>query len=195
MPDKSHIVIHHSATDDGDVNSFRKYHVEKLGWRDVGYNWVITKEGEKQKGRDENDTGAHCKGKMNYVGIGICLVGNFEKYPPNEKQMQALKELIGEIRGRWPIPLSNIGIHRQYRPTVCPGKHFPYDELMTELKRAEQGFKDIEGHWAEDEIRQALEMGIVSGVTDSLFKPDREATRAEVTAIVMRALNKILKGE
>jgi len=153
---------------------------------------VITKEGEKQKGRDENDIGAHCEGKMNYVGIGICLVGNFEKYPPNEKQMQAIQELIGEIRGRWPIPLSNVGIHCQYRPTVCPGKYFPYDELMTEL---EQGFKDIEGHWAEDEIRQALEMGIVSGVTDSLFKPDREATRAEVTVIVVRALNKILKGE
>ena len=49
-------------------------------------------------------------------------------------------------------------------------------------------FSDIAGHWAEKDILSAASMGIVKGNTDGTFRPDNPATRAEVVAMIMRAL-------
>jgi len=52
--------------------------------------------------------------------------------------------------------------------------------------------KDIRGHWAEHDIKRALEEGIVSVDGSGLFYPDRPATRAEVVAMLMRLEDRIL---
>ncbi|MDY4976758.1 MAG: S-layer homology domain-containing protein, partial [Clostridia bacterium] len=49
-------------------------------------------------------------------------------------------------------------------------------------------FQDIAGHWAENDINEMANQGIVSGVTDTTFEPDREITRAEFAALIARAL-------
>ncbi|WP_165847830.1 S-layer homology domain-containing protein [Ammonifex thiophilus] len=49
-------------------------------------------------------------------------------------------------------------------------------------------FKDMQGHWAEATVARLAAMGVVSGYPDGTFKPDNEITRAEVTAILARAL-------
>ena len=50
------------------------------------------------------------------------------------------------------------------------------------------GFTDIAGHWAEADIKEMAQRGIVAGITASMFAPDQEITRAEFAAIVVRAL-------
>ena len=45
--------------------------------------------------------------------------------------------------------------------------------------RFEEGFKDIEGHWAKDIIESMHKNGIVNGVDDEHFIPDALITRAE----------------
>ncbi|MGO4497527.1 S-layer homology domain-containing protein [Paenibacillus sp. 2RAB27] len=47
---------------------------------------------------------------------------------------------------------------------------------------------DIAGHWAEASIQRAVELGIVSGYSDSSFRPQRHVTRNEFVSILMRAL-------
>lgn len=49
-------------------------------------------------------------------------------------------------------------------------------------------FNDISGHWAEDNIKQAVSAGIVSGYQDGTFKPNRAVTRAEFAVMLMNAL-------
>lgn len=49
-------------------------------------------------------------------------------------------------------------------------------------------FTDIIGHWAEQDINDMAEKGIVSGVTKTTFEPDRSVTRAEFAALIVRAL-------
>ncbi len=49
-------------------------------------------------------------------------------------------------------------------------------------------FTDIIGHWAENDIKQMADKGIVSGVTATTFEPDRSITRAEFAALITRAL-------
>ncbi|NLK87154.1 MAG: hypothetical protein GX279_06655 [Clostridiaceae bacterium] len=51
-------------------------------------------------------------------------------------------------------------------------------------------FTDTKGvPWAEEAIENMAGMGILKGVTDTLFKPGNVITRAEFTAVVVRAFN------
>jgi hypothetical protein len=50
-------------------------------------------------------------------------------------------------------------------------------------------FSDIDGHWAADAINVAFMQGWVNGFGDGTFRPDQQITRAEVAALVNRALD------
>lgn len=67
------------------------------------------------------------------------------------------------------------------------------EESVPEMPKEEITFTDISRHWAEAQIRQAVEQGIVSGYPDGTFKPDSRVTRSEFTLMLMNAINP--KGE
>jgi N-acetylmuramoyl-L-alanine amidase len=70
------IVIHCAATPpdmDIGVKEIRQWH-EAKGWSDVGYHYVIRRNGSIETGRDKMDVGAHALG-FNANSIAICLVG------------------------------------------------------------------------------------------------------------------------
>jgi N-acetylmuramoyl-L-alanine amidase len=79
--------------------------------------------------------GAHTKGNMNRVGIGICLVGNFEKTTPTKKQMDSLVQLTTHLAYKFDIPLENIKGHKDFvnNTTKCPGKNFPWEDFYKAL--------------------------------------------------------------
>ncbi|SDE40601.1 Listeria/Bacterioides repeat-containing protein [Paenibacillus sp. UNCCL117] len=47
---------------------------------------------------------------------------------------------------------------------------------------------DLAAHWAETDVKQAIDLGIVSGYPDGTFKPDRTVTRAEFAVMLIHAL-------
>jgi hypothetical protein len=53
------------------------------------------------------------------------------------------------------------------------------------------GFSDTAGHWAENYINIAQNLGWVQGYGDGTFRPNQLITRAEVAALVNRALNRL----
>ena len=81
------VIVHCSATspsqDDVDVSMIRDWHVDGNGWSDIGYHFVITRQGVIQEGRSVERAGAHAKGH-NETSIGICLVGGVDE--DNEPQ-------------------------------------------------------------------------------------------------------------
>ncbi|MFI2859326.1 Ig-like domain-containing protein [Paenibacillus sp. JSM ZJ436] len=48
---------------------------------------------------------------------------------------------------------------------------------------------DISNHWAEENVRQAIRTGIVSGYPDGTFKPNASVTRAEFLLMLMNIVN------
>ena len=87
---KTLFIVHCSATPAGkdySAEDIRKWHVQENGWQDIGYNYVIRRDGTLELGRDLNadlhdvmrETGAHTKG-YNKTGIGVCLIGGVDKY-------------------------------------------------------------------------------------------------------------------
>ncbi len=139
-----YIVIHHSATEQGNSEAFNEAHLKK-GWQGVGYHFVIDNGTEgKQNGQVETTPrwlnqikGAHCKaGSMNEEGIGICLVGNFSKDYVSRKQMDSLVYLVNELKSYYRIPKSRIIGHGQVpgASTECPGQKFPWRQFQSRLR-------------------------------------------------------------
>ncbi|GAA3406937.1 S-layer homology domain-containing protein [Paenibacillus hodogayensis] len=50
------------------------------------------------------------------------------------------------------------------------------------------GFSDLEGHWAKRTVEEMGARMIVQGAEQGLFQPDRDMTRAEFAAVIVRAL-------
>lgn len=105
-----HIVLHCSATRpnmDIGVKDIRRWHIAQ-GWDDVGYHYVIRRDGRVEKGRPEQDVGAHVA-RYNSSSLGICLVGgvnqkDFTK-PENNftaEQWVALRDLLAVLIRKYP---------------------------------------------------------------------------------------------
>ncbi len=139
------IIIHHSATAKGNAAIFDKSHRDVNHWEGVGYHFVLGNGSNSGNGQVEptfrwrkQKTGAHCGGTpgnwANRDGVGICLVGNFDKTAPTASQMRSLARLVKFMQQRYKIPKSRIyghGTTPGAGRTNCPGRKFS----MAKLKR------------------------------------------------------------
>jgi N-acetylmuramoyl-L-alanine amidase len=137
------IIIHHSATDNGNSAIFDRMHREENHWDGVGYDFVIGNGSNSGDGQVEvtfrwrgQIPGAHCGGTpgnwANEDAVGICLVGNFDYGEPTARQMQSLSKLVRFLQSRYDIPTSRIYGHREApgaRVTDCPGRLFPMESF------------------------------------------------------------------
>jgi N-acetyl-anhydromuramyl-L-alanine amidase AmpD len=121
------VIVHHSGGASGNVEAFRKQHIEVNGWQDVGYHFIVGNgrgagDGEVQHGRAVQFAGAHCPGQ-NDRSIGVCLVGDFTgSYGPSMRQRAALVELLTAICLVFDLdPAHDIADHNDFRATDCPG--------------------------------------------------------------------------
>jgi N-acetyl-anhydromuramyl-L-alanine amidase AmpD len=129
-------VLHHTATDRGSVESIHEAHLANE-WLGIGYHFVIGNGNGMPDGQVEPTfrwtrqiQGAHAGVKeYNDLGIGICLVGNFEQGPPTAKQLASLKSLVAALGGEYDIPAARVVPHRDVKATECPGKYFPLDDV------------------------------------------------------------------
>lgn len=120
------IIVHCAATPEGKdftVEQIRDWHVKGNGWSDIGYHYVIYRDGTIVKGRDEKLAGAHTTGQ-NTCSIGICYIGGVEadgKTPKDTRtpqQKAALIKLLKELKRKYPNAI--IYGHRDFAPKACP---------------------------------------------------------------------------
>ena len=130
------IVIHHSAGTDHvtrDWETIKAGHLAK-GWRDIGYHYGIEMIGDEAvilKGRSLDNGGAHCPaGNMNRVGIGICVIGNYQLAAPSPLIINKLSILCKMLCTEHNIPPEMILPHKQFKATLCPGQYFPMKYLV-----------------------------------------------------------------
>ena len=60
-------------------------------------------------------------------------------------------------------------------------------EKQQELQAIRARFRDIEGHWAEDEIVEAVWRGLFNGTGTDTFEPDAQMTRAMFVTVLWRS--------
>lgn len=99
-------------------------------WRDIGYHYLIDRDGSGARGRPVSETGAHTRGR-NKTSIGICLVGGHGSSATDKfhdhftpAQDRALRELIIDLRLKYPS-ITAVSGHNQYANKACPGFYVP----------------------------------------------------------------------
>lgn len=119
------IIVHCSATAEGKdftVADIKKWHLAR-GFSDIGYHYVIYRDGSINKGRDESKIGAHCTGHNSH-SIGVCYIGGCAsdgKTPKDTRtaaQKVALVKLLKELRVKYPN--AKIYPHYKFANKACP---------------------------------------------------------------------------
>lgn len=119
------IIVHCSATREGKdftVDEIRKWHL-KRGFSDIGYHYVIYRDGSIHDGRNVNLVGAHCT-NHNAYSIGVCYIGGckFDGITPKDtrtdEQKKSLIELLKALKAKY--PMATIHGHREYANKACP---------------------------------------------------------------------------
>ena len=123
------ITVHHTnsynysnRSDEDIFKAIKKYHIEDRKWNDIGYHFVIGRQGELFQGRCPERIGAHCKGS-NEGNLGVALIGDFNIRPPSARQLAALIYLVQYIIRIKPMRVYG---HRDLAKngfTTCPGDH------------------------------------------------------------------------
>lgn len=118
------IIVHCSATKpsvDIGAKEIKVWHTRDRHWEDIGYHYVIRRNGFIERGRPEWRQGAHCTGH-NRHSIGVCYVGGLDQNgnpadtrTPAQKRalLTLLKELVTKYR-------CQIHGHKEYAPKACP---------------------------------------------------------------------------
>ena len=120
------IILHCSATREGQSFGFeqcRADHIRHRRFKDIGYHFYITRDGEIHRGRPLEKVGAHCR-NHNRHSIGICYEGGLDAHghPQDTRtlpQKGSLLALLRELKRLYPTAL--IVGHRDLNPQKdCP---------------------------------------------------------------------------
>lgn len=127
-----------------DLQNLQKYGWREKGWADLPYHFLIDLEGKIFEGRDPLKAG-DTNTKYEPAGkLLISVMGNYELQTPNEKQLNAISDMMAWGSDYYNIPPETIRGHMEFTPTGCPGKYlYPYvasgyfeGEVRERLKKA-----------------------------------------------------------
>jgi N-acetyl-anhydromuramyl-L-alanine amidase AmpD len=101
----------------------RELHIQEKKYLDIGYHYVIRRNGAVEDGRPVAQIGAHCK-NHNSHSIGICLVGGINNAgnPENNftpEQFESTQLLINALVQHFP-EIKKLSGHRNYANKACP---------------------------------------------------------------------------
>ncbi len=186
------IILHHSYTPQQNKSSFeaiRNYHVNVLGWNDIGYHELIEEINgvvSHKDGRDRHTMGSHVKGQ-NEGTIGICLVGNFDKAPPSQEMMDYLYERLNFYR----VLYGSIQIegHCDWATKSCPGKQFPLDEVKARYRTDGK-------HWGDkphSHLQEFLEDTLEKRYDDKMTRAEQFSLQSRIIKKMEEKINEIYK--
>ncbi|MGB1944082.1 MAG: N-acetylmuramoyl-L-alanine amidase [Flavobacteriales bacterium] len=125
MRELKRIIFHCSATEDGKdytVDQIRRWHTSPpRNWRDIGYHYVIYRDGSIHQGRPIDQQGAHTRGE-NADSVGICYIGGVRDGKATDTmtmhQEIAWLKLVHSLRTVFG-PMTIHG-HNEYANKACP---------------------------------------------------------------------------
>jgi N-acetyl-anhydromuramyl-L-alanine amidase AmpD len=161
MREWRYIVIHHSGASSGNEAIIQEGHLRRGMENGMAYHFLI---GNGSKGLGDGTIaegrrwkyqlqGGHCHQEyLNENGIGICLVGNFDRGKITTKQSSALVQLILRLQKEFQIPEEQIHGHGHYygEDSDCPGRSFPWTNFWQNLHAA-----------FEDQVTNTVEISMV----------------------------------
>jgi uncharacterized protein with LGFP repeats len=205
-------VVHHTAGSNDystvaeaeqQIRNDQSYHINQLGWCDIGYNFIVDKWGNIYEGRANSLTqpviGVHAGG-FNTGTVGISMLGDYSTLTPPPATVDAVAQIAAwrlgaygvdpqgtisyytyggqnsKIPANTSITLPTIFAHRDVAYTACPGQA-GYDQMS--MIRLSAGSYDYAQRFA------AATSVVTSLYRDMLGRdPDPAGLRGWATSIV-----------
>lgn len=134
MREVNRIILHYLGEGDSRnyvgqaaVDGIREYHTKINGWSDIGYHFLIDRDGHLYPGRPEGLVGAHAYG-ANTGSIGINLMYGTKDSTVTNATLNTVVLLLKQLCSRHNIVPSNKTIigHKDVMATECPGIVYSY---------------------------------------------------------------------
>lgn len=119
------IIVHCSAVKPSQRSSaddIDRWHRES-GFQQIGYHFVVRRNGQTELGRPIEKTGAHCRHHNRY-SIGVCYEGGLDEYgrpadTRTKEQKAALWLLLKQLKSMFPMAVI-VGHHDLDSHKACP---------------------------------------------------------------------------
>jgi hypothetical protein len=136
----------------------------------------------------------------NKYGFSIETVGSFDKpgthsnQPPQEDittsvALQTSIEVLKMVHEIWDISYDYLFFHRDVSYKTCPGNKITKSYIKRQIKEAVM--PDI-SEWAEEDVKLAIERGIMSGYPDGTFQGTNPLTREQGAVIANNIVDYII---
>lgn len=140
------LTVHHTVTPTNDslspqarLRQIQSFHQDVNGWCDVGYHFLVSRDGRLWEGRPSGVIGSHVGG-ANSGNVGISFMGTHTSTPITDGQLDNVAGLIADVTDQYGIGISSANIkgHRDRGQTSCPGDAL-YAQLPRLIDRAKNG--------------------------------------------------------
>ena len=128
------VTIHHDGLDSPMTETSERASAARIEWircghrgrgfSDIGYHYVIDRDGRVWEGRNLRWQGAHVS-KHNEQNIGILVMGNFDIQRPSQQQLDGMQKWVSTLLKRYRLEDGRVRTHGEWpgAKTACPGKH------------------------------------------------------------------------
>ncbi len=119
------LIVHCTATPEGKdytVDQIRQMHLAR-GFSDIGYHYLVARDGTILPGRHVDIIGAHCLGHntcsigISYIG-GVASDGKTPKDTRTPEQKKALRTLLADLQRQYPA--ATVHGHYEFANKACP---------------------------------------------------------------------------
>lgn len=158
----------------------KRYHVNTLGWSDIGQHVTLLPDGHFVTGRYFNKTPSSIKG-FNAGSFSVEMIGNFdiENNVLDGKQKQSILKLSKYFFDN----KKYIRFHNENSGKTCPGTSIDKIEFMKEVENYKDTVK--QKHWAQQFYDFLTKE---KNITIHEIKFDDKITQGEVITLIARAL-------
>lgn len=141
--------IHHTVTPTNDsmsvtarLRQIQAYHMFTNGWCDIGYNFLVSRDGRVWRGRGSQHLGAHTA-NANTGNVGVSFIGTYTSTSASSTQKCNAAKLLRWLHNRFPalhLDRSDVKGHRQIgtTATACPGNAL-YNQIDGIVQMSKQG--------------------------------------------------------
>lgn len=209
MRNLTEIIVHCTATPnnwwDGKKTSekvaeVKLWHTRDRGWSDIGYHYLIDRDGTIARGRPMERDGAHVRGH-NRGTVGISLFGGrdstadgqfADNYTP--EQEASLRSLIDDLQNGHPS-ITKISGHNEYAAKACPGFRVrdwlegPWGVLPEFLTREEPA--PIQ---RRPEPRPAASVADMDAIADLIEETDSGSSSTVLRSVLTRLRSGLMGG-
>ena len=158
------------------------------------YHYVILPSGNVLHRVPAGIYAAHCGknsgdyGKINNDNsIAICVSARLDQEKMTDAQW---KSLVNEVKYQSEKHNLKIVKHSDVVSTACPGKNFPFKQLLKEIKMEKKPiikklYPDVdEKRWSYEAIEYVTKAGLMVGDENDMFHPYEPCTREELAAVI-----------